>query len=511
MRPNVLLVVLDTVRARNTSLHGHVNETTPFLTSFADDATWYTQARAPAATSLTSHASIFTGLSVPEHGLTATDRSLEPGHSVFERLRDDGYRTGIFSENTWITEVDVGLDRGFEKIVGPQNLPFPDAVDPRGFVADAGRGDYVGYVRESLASDAPVRSLVNGVAIKLAYDYPALLPDALRSRARGDAYVDALFRWIDDTDGAGDGGGRHDDDGNGHSDGDEPWAACINLMDAHNPYEPPATHDHWGGERARAIQNDLDEQKWEFAGGQRPWWQKRALESLYDGAVRQADAVVAELVGRLRERGVYSDTLVVVTADHGEGFGERSHVRPDVRIAKHNVGIHEVLTHVPLLVKRPGQESGERVDDIVSLSAFPTAVERVQNREQSRDSATAAPDRPLFVRDGPVVSTAVGLNEAERRRAAPYVDDLSPYTATSRAVYERGDDGRVRKYVTWRDVVKTFEVPDPETSFVAADTDEGRVDAVFEDLTDAGVTGDGTAVDDLDGETRRHLEDLGYV
>jgi len=507
MRPNVLLVVLDSVRARNTSLHGHVNETTPFLTSFADDATWYTQARAPAATSLTSHASIFTGLSVPEHGLTATDRSLEPGHSVFERLREDGYRTGVFSENTWITEVDVGLNRGFDQVVGPQNLPFPEAVDPRGFVADAGRGDYAGYVRESLASDAPVRSLLNGVAIKLAYDYPAHLPDALRSRARGDTYVDAFIRWIEGADGDGSGGDSGGGDGAGTS--EVPWAACINLMDAHIPYEPPAEHDRWGGKRARAIQDDIDEQKWEFAGGQRPWWQKRALEGLYDGAIRQTDAVVADLVERLRERGVYDDTLVVVTADHGEGFGERSHIRPDTRIAEHNIGIHEVLTHVPLLVKRPGQETGERVDDLVSLSAFQAAVERV--REGGDAPNENSPDRPLFVRDGPVVSTAVGLDEAKRRRASPYVDDLTPYTATSRAVYECGDDGRVRKYVTWRDAAKTVEVPDPETSFVAADTDEGRVDAAFADLTDAGVTGEGTTVDDLDGQTRRHLEDLGYV
>jgi arylsulfatase len=478
MEPNVLLVVLDSVRARNTSLHGHDNETTPVLESLAERATWYTQARAPAATSLTSHASIFTGLAVPEHGLTTPERVLRPGNTIFEQLRDDGYTTGVFSENTWITDVEAGLNR-FDTVVGPQNVPFPSAMNPRRFVADEGRGQYGAFLREALQSDAPLRSLCNGLAIKGAYDFPALVPDWLKATTTGARYVDELTDWMDDTDG--------------------PWAACLNLMDAHIPYEPPADHDRWGGDRARSLQNHIKEQKWEFSGGKRPWWQKRALEGLYDGAIRQADALVGEVVDALEARGELDDTLLVVTADHGEGFGERSLVRPNVRVAEHNVSIHEALLHVPLLVKAPGQTEGERVDDLVSLAAFPTAVERARD---ARD--------PDFRTDDPVVSTAVGLDEAKQARARPHVEDLSLYTATTQAVYDRdGDD--VVKYVTWRDRARTISVPDTFTSYVREDTDHGRVDDVFGAFGESTLVDAGSGVDEMDETTQRQLEDLGYI
>jgi len=66
-RPNVLLIVLDSVRAKNTSLHGYGRETTLFLEEFAEQSTQHEQARAPPSWSLPSHVGMFTGLHVAEH------------------------------------------------------------------------------------------------------------------------------------------------------------------------------------------------------------------------------------------------------------------------------------------------------------------------------------------------------------------------------------------------------------------------------------------------------------
>jgi arylsulfatase len=479
MDPNVLLVILDSVRARNTSLHGYDNETTPFLSSFGQDrSTWYTQARSPAATSLTSHASIFTGLAVTQHGITATNKKLEPGVSIFEQLAEDGYETGVFSENTWITNVDAGLNR-FDTVVGPQNLPFPSAVDPREFVATEGQGNYHEFLSTAFDTGQPIRSLVNGLAIKLEYDYPALYPDFLNSKASGEVYIDAFLNWQSRQSG--------------------PWAACLNLMDAHIPYEPPAEYDMWGGDQARAIQESITEQKWEFAGGERPWWHKRALEGLYDGSIRYIDALLEHLVNELDSRNGLEDTILVITADHGEGFGERSHIRP-VRIAEHNVAIHESLTHVPLLVHMPGKAPVKQVDKPVSLSAFPQAVARARDGQE-----------PSFVTEDPVVSVAVGLDEPKQRRAEPYVDDMVPYTATSKAVYENSPDQHLTKYITWNDETRTIGIPDSRTSFVISQQGEQKVESVFKSLTDVGVAETGASTKEMDDTTREQLEDLGYI
>ena len=90
--PNVLLVVLDSVRAANCSLYGAARETTPYLSRLADESTVYAQARAPSNWSLPSHVSLFTGLDAHVHQVTVHDR-LRAGHTVFETLSADGYAT----------------------------------------------------------------------------------------------------------------------------------------------------------------------------------------------------------------------------------------------------------------------------------------------------------------------------------------------------------------------------------------------------------------------------------
>ena len=490
---NVLLVVLDTVRARNTSLHGHANETTPFLASLADRATVYEQARAPAARSLDSHVSIFTGLAVEEHGVTRAEDRLAAGTTVFDELRESGYATGVFTENSWLTDVDAGLRDPFETRVGPQNVPYPDAMDPTAFVVEAGQGQYAEFLRAALAEGGPDevwRALANGVAVKVGSDYPRLLrylPGEAGHSTPASVYVDRFLEW---------------------SAGHEEWAACVNLMDGHHPYEPAAEHDRWGGERLRALQDDIEDVKWEFNGGHRPWWQRRALEGLYDGAIRQVDAELGRLVAGLERRGELEDTFLVVCSDHGEGFGEPSRVRPGARVASHSVGVHEVLLHVPLVVRYPGQEEGRRVEEVASLVGFPEAVRGALDGD--------GPDARPFVPDGPVVATAHGLDEAVRERAARYCEDLAPYTATSRVVYE-GAGTDVRKYVTWRDESVEIAVRDAETSFRVTPRGErdegaaGRVSDAFEGVEDRGVREGGRGVEDLDEDAYQHLEDLGYV
>ncbi len=73
---NILLLIMDSVQAKNTSLHNHVNDTTPFLSELSNSATTYNQARAPSFFSLPSHASMFSGLHAVEHGATSKKKVL---------------------------------------------------------------------------------------------------------------------------------------------------------------------------------------------------------------------------------------------------------------------------------------------------------------------------------------------------------------------------------------------------------------------------------------------------
>lgn len=483
MKPNVLLLILDSVRAGNTSLHGHEHETTPFLETFAEEATVYEQARSPGTWSLPSHASMFTGLHVEEHGLTRAKHSLRPGHTIFETLRDDhDYDTGVFSENTWITDMDVGLKDAFDTVEGARNLPYPDAVDPSNFVLTEGQGQYLAYLKYCLDSDDPLKSLANGVVTKLAWDYPRYLPDSLTASTPAEVYADLFLDW------------EHERDG--------PWAACINFMDGHLPYEPKADHDGWGGEKLRDLQEDMKDQVWEFNGGHRPWWQRKALEGLYDGTLHQMDNQIGRLVKTLNDRGVLDETLIVVTSDHGEGFGEPSRVRPGARVAAHGAGIHEALLHVPLVVRAPGQREGERVSEVASLTQFPEAVYALLDDDWRDD---------VFVPEDPVVASSHGLEEPMEERAKRYCDDLWRFNGDARAVY-RDEGDFVRKDVTWREETASILVCDPKA---ASKTDASgareRVEDAYASIHDLGVRDESEGIGDVDEETQKRLEDLGYV
>jgi arylsulfatase len=251
MDQNILLVVLDTVRARNVGLHGYANDTTPFLDEFAQNsATHYEQARAPASRSLDSHVSLFTGLSVEEHDVVTSTDKLAPGNTIFDELSEEGYSTGVFSENSWLTDVDAGLKDSFDTVEGPRNVPFPGELDPTSFVVENGQGQYGDFVRACIEEQTVTwKAILNGLAVKLGSDYPNLLPSN-RTSTPADTYVDLFLDWADDLNG--------------------PWAACLNLMDAHHPYEPKDEHDLWGGDYLWKLQEKIEDVKWEYNGGKRP-------------------------------------------------------------------------------------------------------------------------------------------------------------------------------------------------------------------------------------------------
>lgn len=485
-RPNVLLVVLDGVRARNTSLHGHERATTPFLSSFAASATAFEQARSPGIWSLPSHASIFSGLHVAEHGLVDLGERLRPGLTVWEHLADrEGYATGVFSENTWLTAKGVGLKSSFDAVVGAQNAPFPEADDPnRPYHRFASRGRserLAALVGESLGADRSLKTLANGVATAVAWTHPGLVPEGrVFAGTPGELYTDRFLDWSARQPG--------------------PWAACVNYLDAHFPYRPPADHDRWGGPRLRRLQASMDDQVWEFNGGARPWWQRHALESLYDGAIRYMDAELERLFGALAERGDLEDTLVVVTADHGEGFGEPSRVRPDMRIPAHLAGLHECLLHVPLVVRPPGGADGRVVEAPATLTNFPAVV------GAALDGAASPGD--AFVPDGPVLASSHGLEEPMADRARRYVDDVWRFDGDAYAVYEPGVAG-VRKHATWRD---SYEVAVTSVSareaYVSGEDGRPGVEAAFDAVADRDATVPADAA--VDAATERRLAALGY-
>lgn len=450
---NILLVIADSLRAQNTSIHGYQRETTPFLESFAEGASVYTNARAPANWSLPSHTSIFTGLYPAEHGICDEGKKLKAGNSIFESLQEDGYETGMFSYNGYINGgVATGLDRGFDTVSGYREPMFPDAFNPGGM-----RGEKKEFLKKALSHDQPIRSILNGAAMKIGWDYPELAPDWLTQKTNAgktpdDIYVREFLDW--------------------HKERSSDWAACINFMKTHNAYRPSEEYDKWSSQEAYDIQDDFAYGNWEYISGQRPTSELEQLVDLYDGCILEVDQMISKVVTTLKKRGDYENTLIVVTSDHGEAFGEKS-FRDGITLAQHVIGAHESLLHVPLLVKSPGQQDGEKIEQPATLTKFPDVA-------SDRDESFAA--ETVYAMDS-------GLNEVNAEKLEEWVGERDQrFFGTLWVAYQEAD-GAVLKHMKWnsKQTGVNLETGEQQPSGVMFEFEEKSVIAETENGIDENV------------------------
>jgi len=95
------------------------------------------------------------------------------------------------------------------------------------------------------------------------------------------------------------------------------------------------------------------------------------IKDHYDSEIRFTDAHIGRLFDTLKELGQYDQTMIIVTADHGEAFMDR----PD-RWLGHTVTLYQELIHVPLIIKLPGESRAKVIDEYVStVDILPTIVE----------------------------------------------------------------------------------------------------------------------------------------
>jgi len=307
--PNVLLLILDTVRAKSMSLYGYERPTTPNLSRLGRESIVFDNAFATSSWSLPSHASILTGLWPHEQGGSYVHPIRRDARSVAEVFRDHGYATGGFTANVGFAGHQTGLARGFDHFEDfPRSLAqilLAPTFSQIQAVRAAALNLKGGYMRGALFAFRP--SNLRLVGVRQAPNRPAA------------DIIPRFHRW------------RRSLDGDGR-----PFFAFINLMEAHSPYEPP--------EPFRSA----------FGSPQRE-------QDRYDGAIAYLDSVVSKLVGEL------DNTIVVITSDHGEQWGENG-------FGGHGNTLYLTALRVPLIVRATGALPALRVTQPVSLRDLPATL-----------------------------------------------------------------------------------------------------------------------------------------
>jgi arylsulfatase A-like enzyme len=320
--PNVLLIVIDTARARNFSLYGYARPTTPRLDGLAATGAVFERALSTAPWTLPSHGSMFTGRWA--HEMSADWRQpLDTSDSTLaEALAAHGYLTAGFVANTGYGSREHGLARGF-----------------------AHYEDYPISLGQVAHSSALLRTIANNFRLRT-----LVKNDEHLNRVSADEVNHRFLGWLAAADLA------------------RPFFAFLNYYDVHGPYLPPPPFDtRFGpflpGGKLSPIH------RWNFQPGA-PTPSPREVDTekaAYDGALAYVDQRVGALLDELRRRGVLAKTLVIVTSDHGEEFGEHG-------VFDHGNSLYLASLHVPLVIWYPPRVPAGRVAAPVSLRDLPATV-----------------------------------------------------------------------------------------------------------------------------------------
>jgi arylsulfatase A-like enzyme len=321
---NVVLIVWDTVRAYSLGLYGYSRDTTPNLSRWARRGVRYDLAVAPAPWTYPSHSSFFTGLwpyqlnSQWKYTLDAASPTLA------EFLAARGYQTAGFSANTNCCSYETKLDRGF--------IHFED---------------YTLSMRSVLSRTVP-GSWIQKYFISPG-DFRAHKWIRFQSRDAQEL-SNSFLDWLR------------------HRRPDRPFFAFLNYFDAHEPYIPPPRYAGRFGikpEGPRDYHVLLDyEQTDKDAMGERDILMAR---DCYDDCIAFLDDQTGRLLEELRSQGLLENTLVIITSDHGEAFG-------DHRIFGHANSLYLDEIAVPLVILAPSAPAGRIVADPVSLRDLPATV-----------------------------------------------------------------------------------------------------------------------------------------
>jgi arylsulfatase A-like enzyme len=325
--PNILLIIWDTVRRSSLGVYGAARPTTPELGQRRGQLLMFTHAFAASSWTLPSHASFFTG-ALPHQLSTGWTQPLDRARPVIaEWMRDQGFETAGFVANVLYCNRSYGLGRGFAH--------YEDyRLTPGAFVENSAIG-------RAFITSALLRRLVGYWQIP--------------GRSDAGRITDAFLRW------------------EAARDRGRPFFAFLNLFDAHKPYLPPpefARRFSSGGPRRTDLYTSLPQLGGFVADANRRMSRADMAveEEAYDGAILYLDHQLDRLLDELGRRGVLQNTVVIVTADHGESFLEHGAIG-------HGKNLYRETTEVPLLILdgRGSIPPGE-VAEPVTLADLPATL-----------------------------------------------------------------------------------------------------------------------------------------
>ena len=404
---NVVLITLDTTRADALGSYGQRLPISPNFDRLAEEGTQFVQCVSSAPTTLSSHATLFTGKQPYVHGVRSNFGFVlsDANITLAEILREHGYETAA-EVAAPVLGAHTQIGQGFDRF---HDLSFDD-VELKNI-----RARRQGVVREVQVDEREANDITK----------------------HG-------MRFIDEN-------------------REKKFFLWLHYFDAHQPYSPPI----------RFIEI--------------------SSESRYHGEIRYIDEQVDRILRQIEELGLRERTLVVVTADHGEGLGEHSE-------GTHAHFVYDSTIRVPLLLWGAGAPRGLKVSSLVrTLDVAPTILDLLGLPPM--DDVQGLSLRPLLERS------------SQDLELVGYGESIESHVAFGTSILRYVREGRW-KYIHKVEPELFDLMMDPgETNNLAADHPEvvERLRARLTELIEAAPAKPDDARATIDATTAAQLEAMGYI
>ncbi|KAA9406601.1 hypothetical protein Har1131_07180 [Haloarcula sp. CBA1131] len=314
---DVILSVVDSLRADHVSAYGYDRATTPNLDTLAEEGRLFTRCFSPSTWTRPVASSLLTGRYPPAHGVETRSDGIPDGVPLLsEAFASAGFETLCVTSMGNVSSA-TGFDRGFDDVI--EVYKHPEVLERR-------------------TTTTADRELLNTDQDILAYP-------------KAEDLNRYLFEWFEEHE-------------------DEDTFVLLWAIDPHSPYDPPNEFSRFSGEFDGDDSFGRDQNTVNQASTPREF---RRLENLYDDCINYWDDKLGELRSYLQSNRPADDSIVAVVGDHGEAFGERVLFRNPAR--GHNTIPHDEQTHVPFVLKTSSTDGGVH-DEVVSLIDVPYTLLR---------------------------------------------------------------------------------------------------------------------------------------
>jgi len=283
-RPNIVIIWVDALRADHLSCYGYGRKTSPFIDTLADQGALFENCISASSWTKTSGISFFTSQWVSIHGIeTPVQRFGEESITFTEILQKNGYATAAFVQSPFF-HPELGFKQGF---------------------------DYYSYPIMEYDSLSEFRKIIH---------FPAK----------------AIFPWVEAHVG-------------------EPFFIWVHLFYPHGTYTPPEPYnrrfvdDHYAVSGRQVPVGEDQLYAYKVIPGYQNLDGRTDIDyyvSQYDGEILFTDSKVKKIVDKLSDLGILDDTLIMISADHGENLGENEYY------FVHTL-LYDPVIRVPLIIRYP--------------------------------------------------------------------------------------------------------------------------------------------------------------